>query len=175
MIRRFLRQWKEKADGTLEGPAISAGEISITNVGTILQRGSFLNFQPIVAIDKPADVTSSSYADVGAMTGYVNQSDMPSGMTLFGRYFALIYNDASGETITSRPRVNDLAGNSVALPELEITQEGGDNTSRSDTGWTKITSVSTDFNGRSIESKVTGGTGIHNNARFGVQFAWGLE
>jgi len=116
--------------------------------------------------------TSESYNNVLFHNGMVQLESVPIGATLKGFYTARFDLDA-GETATSRPNISDGVAN-YALSELEI-QSGVGGTTYGVSGWTELTTIGRGWGPgefKSIEMKVSGGTGELRNATLitGVEF-----
>ena len=104
--------------------------------------------------------TSTSYTGIFTLTGGVDISAIPDGMSLYGRFVIRMKNDTSNETTSARPNFFDPeTGNSDAITELAVSVTDT-SFQFADSGWTQI---STNLSGfilpNTIRGKVTGGTG----------------
>jgi len=132
----------------------------------------------IVALRSPVEdsdqtTVSTSFEIIYDMNGNFDLGELPSGMTLYGRFVAVLRNDTSDETTTARPAVRQFVDEGIdELPELDISVTSTSLT-KADSGWVEITTpLSSDgFEEAEIRAKVSGGTGTVEYQTFRLEFA----
>jgi len=154
--------------------SVSAEQVSITD--RILQSDDFLDISSLGVIEGPSDVSTSSYTRVADGDGLFSTVDIPPGASLYGRFFARMVNDTSGETVTAAPNVFNISDNTTdRLTALEVSVTGTSPTTV-DSGWTQITSLPTGIHlFEQIDAKVSNGTGSFSGNRVAFVVGWRID
>lgn len=177
-LLRKLRNWREREDGTLEGPALSTESIVDAQDGQAWETLRVAGFEkgdiiPISAGTTKyfagADFTNTSNSFVEQTVG---GSYLPASVSdIKIRYVAHMKNDTAGETTYTYPKFTTPAGRPHQATEAEVSVTGttGD---FADSGWVDYQGPDDEIHlWDHIEGRVTGGTGtISDNKGVGCWF-----
>ena len=161
--------------GTASVTALEAGNVSITNAGSILSSTASITQSSIgLSVDANVSTTSDSFEELSEYSGGLDLRQIPDGASLYANQIAWA-NSPVDSPLTLRPKMRNLDGNSVELTELELTVDS--TFSLFQTGWTEITSLSTDpYLADSLEGKVeTAGEEAALNQQYALLFEWRVD
>ena len=161
--------------GSGEFAALEAGDVSITNAGSILSSTASITQSSIgLSVDANVSTTSDSFEELSEYSGGLDLRQIPDGASLYANQIVWT-NSPVDSPLTLRPKMRNVDGNSTGLTELELTVDS--TFSLFQTGWTEITSLATDpYLADSLEGKVeTAGEEAALNQQYALLFEWRVD
>lgn len=161
--------------------AVTTESLAIGTTSTFLEGGSFVPVAGGDPNDPLSDTTSTTYEDVGRMSGKALEvGNVPNGVTLYGRFVANFRPPSGSDSMFVRPAILGFDPvERIQFSELELSSDNDNTLAEEDTGWTEITTGLADnlYLMERIEAKVDGGTGEFPFAgdRVSLLISWRID